>query len=163
MMAETLPLLRGSITLTDALDRDEDVCFQLGLVQKREDFFRMLSNAAHDIEAIVATHLAVPQSNCTMLSDIKTWRAGSYNVCIPVHVQRPGQKYIQKVLIRFPQPYKIGEDWKPGNSEEKLRTEVATYIWMQKNCPTVPIPRLLGFGFPSGTSVRLDSTLHQYC
>ncbi|KAK6385475.1 hypothetical protein LTS17_001043 [Exophiala oligosperma] len=30
--------------------------------------------------------------------------------------------------------------------DEKVRSEAATYIWMQQNCPEIPIPYLWGFG-----------------
>ncbi|OAA42761.1 hypothetical protein NOR_04892 [Metarhizium rileyi] len=39
----------------------------------------------------------------------------------------------------------------PGNSDEKLRTEIATYVWLEENCPDVPIPTLHAFGFPDGS------------
>ncbi|KAK0103267.1 hypothetical protein ONS95_005300 [Cadophora gregata] len=38
----------------------------------------------------------------------------------------------------------------PGNADEKLRCEVASYLWIQENCPDVSIPYLFGFGFPNG-------------
>ncbi|UPL02692.1 hypothetical protein LCI18_013626 [Fusarium solani-melongenae] len=55
-------------------------------------------------------------------------------------------------MIRFPLPYKIGESTHPGNADEKLRCEAATYAWLQSHCPSIPIPHLWGFGFPSGPS-----------
>jgi hypothetical protein len=48
--------------------------------------------------------------------------------------------------------------FRPGNVDEKLRTEAATYIWLQSNCPNIPVPRLFGFGFP-GTQSVLDNHL----
>ena len=53
-------------------------------------------------------------------------------------------------MIRFPLPYKVGEGHFPGNSDEKARVEAATYIWLRDNCPAVPVPKLLGFGFTNG-------------
>ena len=41
----------------------------------------------------------------------------------------------------------------PGNVDEELRFEVATYIWIHEIYPTVPIPTLYGFGFPDGQTV----------
>ncbi|KAH8710096.1 hypothetical protein GQ44DRAFT_626978, partial [Phaeosphaeriaceae sp. PMI808] len=38
------------------------------------------------------------------------------------------------------------------NAEEKLRCEVAAYIWIESNCPDIPIPCLRGFGFRNGQS-----------
>lgn len=58
--------------------------------------------------------------------------------------------------MRFPQPFKVGEDFRPGNAEEKLRCEAATYIWLQTKCPDIPIPRLFAVGFP-GTQLVMDS------
>jgi hypothetical protein len=80
---------------------------------------------------------------------VDKWIQGSFNVCIPVFIHAR-----KKVMIRFPLPYKIGEPTHPGNAEEKLRCEVATYasIWSQR--PSIPTPRLWGFGFPGGLSVR---------
>ncbi|KAK3903123.1 hypothetical protein C8A05DRAFT_14910 [Staphylotrichum tortipilum] len=72
---------------------------------------------------------------------------GSFNVCIPIYVNG-----VKRVMIRFPLPYKVGELAHPGNAAEKLRTEVATYAWIQTNCPDVPITRLWGFSFPGGST-----------
>ena len=56
--------------------------------------------------------------------------------CIPIHVD----KWSKRVLIRLPLPYKVGESPCPGNADEKLRCEAATFIWMRENCPEIPIP-----------------------
>ena len=50
-------------------------------------------------------------------------------------------------MIRFALPYKVGQEDFLGNMDEKLRCEAATYIWIQENCPDVPVPTLLGFAF----------------
>ena len=155
-MAKSLLLLKGQISLVEALARDDNIHFQLSLVQKRADFFATLSDSTQDIEATVANHLAVPRRNCTLVNDCKEWIHGSFNVCIPVLIKSPVDDLSRKVLVRIPLPYKVGEERNPGNGEEKLRSEVATYIWMQEHCPSVPIPRLLGFGFPTGASVSFS-------
>jgi len=41
----------------------------------------------------------------------------------------------------------VGEETFPGNADEKLRCEAATYIWIQENYPDIPIPQLWGFAF----------------
>ncbi|KIA75690.1 hypothetical protein HK57_00505 [Aspergillus ustus] len=56
----------------------------------------------------------------------------------------------RQLMIRFPLPYKVGEDYRPGNADENVRCEAGTYAWMQENCPTVPIPQLYGFGLSTG-------------
>lgn len=50
-------------------------------------------------------------------------------------------------MIRFPLPYKVGELNYPGNANEKVRCEAATYVWIRENCRDVPIPHLWGFAF----------------
>jgi hypothetical protein len=72
--------------------------------------------------------------------------AGSFNVCIPVRVNR-AKSPSNRVIVRFPLPYKVGEVQHPGNAEEKIRSEAATFIWIRENCPAVPIPYLWGLGF----------------
>jgi hypothetical protein len=80
---------------------------------------------------------------------------GSFNVCVPVSINHSVDNARKRVLIRFPLPYKVGESYCPGNSDEKLRCEAAAFLWLQENCSrAVPLPQLSGFGFPSGQSVR---------
>lgn len=78
---------------------------------------------------------------------------GYYNVCVPVEVDEAGIPGKQ-VIVRIPLPYKLGEAERPGNAEEKLRCEAATFIWIKEQCPEVPIPYLWGFGFPNGQCVH---------
>lgn len=153
-MATTLPLLRGSISLEDALAEDEDVIQQLSYPEKRLDFWLYLHRCRSQIEDIVSRHLNIPPSDFK-LSDVEEWIHGSFNACIPVYIVASARHPTlpQRLLIRFPLPYKIGEDFYQGNVDEKLRCEAATYIWLRSHCPVVPIPQLLGFGFPGGRSV----------
>ncbi|GKZ42598.1 hypothetical protein AbraIFM66951_002289 [Aspergillus brasiliensis] len=141
----TLPLLRGnSISLEDALADDDNVLHRLDYPQKHKDFWSYLVSIKADIEATVAFHLSATYCR---VDDEANWMFGSYNVCIPVWVNPPS---VNRVLVRIPLPYKIGEATNPGNVDEKLRCEVATYIWIRQNCPSVPIPLLHGFAFPDG-------------
>lgn len=59
----------------------------------------------------------------------------------------------RQIMIRFPLPYRIGENCCPGNADEKVRCEVGTYAWLQENCPVVPIPPLYGFGLCNDRTV----------
>ncbi|KAK3294538.1 uncharacterized protein B0H64DRAFT_189728 [Chaetomium fimeti] len=79
-----------------------------------------------------------------------TWILGSFNLCIPIRVRRSPKETPYTVLMRCPLRHKLAEDRYPGTVEEKMRCEVGAYVWMQENCPEVPIPNLLGFGFPGG-------------
>ncbi|RAK94065.1 hypothetical protein BO79DRAFT_241647 [Aspergillus costaricaensis CBS 115574] len=144
----TLPLLRGkSISLEDALADDDNILHRLDYPQKQQDFWSYLVSIRADIEATVAFHLS---ARYCRVDEESNWMFGSYNVCIPVWINPPSDK---RVLVRIPLPYKIGEETKPGNVDEKLRCETATYIWIRQNCPSVPIPLLHGFAFPDGQTV----------
>lgn len=144
---EKLPLLRGDITLGDALEDDDNILARLEYPQKKSDFWSYLSARKHEIEAVLLLHLRV--KHCRVAEE-SSWISGSYNVCIPVYINPPTDDCI---FVRIPLPYKVGETEKPGNIDEKLRCEVATYMWIQQNCPDVPIPSLLKFGFPDGQTV----------
>lgn len=78
------------------------------------------------------------------MADIKSWYHGGFNVCIPVTISAWEGKELpgQRVLIRFPLPYRVGEAFRPGNGDEKIRCEAGAYAYLQENCPEVPIPRL---------------------
>ncbi|OBT56003.1 hypothetical protein VE04_03024 [Pseudogymnoascus sp. 24MN13] len=68
-------------------------------------------------------------------------------MCLPVYIDHWKKRPGRKVMIRFPLPYKVGELNYPGNANEKVRCEAATYVWIRENCPDVPIPHLWGFAF----------------
>lgn len=143
----TLPLLRREIILEDALEDDDNILARLKYPAKQRAFWTYLQDNKHEIEAVVSFHLRV---NSCQVANEETWLFGSYNVCIPVDVNLPSHS---RVLIRIPLPFKLGEEEYPGNVDEKLRCEIATYLWIQENCPDVPIPTLFGCGFPDGHTV----------
>ncbi|KFX90879.1 hypothetical protein V490_06218 [Pseudogymnoascus sp. VKM F-3557] len=144
----TLPLLNKLVNLEDALRGDDDVLSQLRHPQERDDFFSYLESHTPDIKTQVCAHLGVSDCHVCIMS---IWRSGSFNVCVPVILPIiGGDQEPSTVYVRFPLPYKLGEDRFPGNIDEKLRAEVATYIWLQENSPDVPIPILHGFGLPDG-------------
>lgn len=148
-MPTTLPLLRGNSTsLEDALTDDDNILHRLEYPQKMNELWSHFLSHKNDIEELVSFHLGV--EHC-QVADENDWLFGSYNACIPVYINLPSK---ERVLVRIPLPFKVGELNNPGNVEEKLRCEVATYIWIHENCPTVPIPSLHGFAFPDGQTVR---------
>lgn len=153
-MAKTLPLLTGSITLSEALAEDEDVIQDLSYPEKRLDFWVHLHSCRPQIEQAISQHLNIPPADFR-LAEVEEWIHGSFNACLPVYIA-PGRrtsKLPPKAVIRFPLPYKLGEELSPENVDEKLRCEAATYVWLRGSCPDVPMPRLLGFGFPGTRSV----------
>jgi hypothetical protein len=145
-----LPLLMEAIRLEDALGDDDNVLPQLRYPGQKKEFWDYLMAHNADIETLVRYHLNI---NWCHVCVMETWKSGSFNVCIPVLVPATGRRGHDKVFVRFPLPYKIGEAENPGNVEEKLRGEIAAYIWLQKECPDVPIPTLYGFGLPAGQCV----------
>lgn len=104
------------------------------------------------IRAIVAHHLAVDPAHCNV-SPPEYWRHGSFNVCVPARVNAPDRGQPSFVMVRFPLPYRIGEITRPGNTDEKLGCEAATYAWLQEHCASVPIPHLYGVGLATGQQV----------
>lgn len=144
---------RGPITLQDALGEDDNVLARLRYPEQQRNFWASLVARKADIEALVRHHLGTDWSYvCTT----EIWKSGSFNVVVPVLIREGDLVY-----VRFPLPYKIGEAENPGNVDEKLRTELATYIWLQQHCPDVPIPVLHGFGLPDGACV--SQLFHVFC
>lgn len=125
---------------------------QLTYWQKRFDLLGYLYDLIPEIEAVVSHHLNLNGIEHCTLAPTSEWIHGSFNICLPVNIEIPGHTG-KRVIIRFPLPYKIGEETFPGNTDEKLRCEAATYIWIQENCPEVPIPQLLGFAFSGNQCV----------
>ncbi|KAF4620088.1 hypothetical protein G7Y89_g14735 [Cudoniella acicularis] len=157
----TFPLIRGKTTLADALEQEENMLLDLAYPEQRIDFFVSLYSRRKDIVKLVEYHLGLtnPNAGTCRLGEVKEWIHGSFNVCIPVYVDKWKKHPGRRVLIRFPLPYKIGESKYPGNADEKLRCEAATYIWIRENCPDVPIPHLWGFGLPGGKSFLEPQTV----
>ncbi|KAJ9365557.1 hypothetical protein C8Q69DRAFT_293717 [Paecilomyces variotii] len=150
-------LLRGFITLSEAEDEEDDMRARLQYVEKRGEFYTEMKNKEEDIRSIVASHCGLASADLVHVPDMFDekrilWIHGSFNVCIPVSIKQPGRSLPARMAFRVPLPYKVGEEFYPGNCEEKLRSEAATYIWIGENCPDVPIPTLRGFGVPGGLS-----------
>lgn len=146
---QNLPLrtLEGEISLQEALEEEDDMLQRFTYFKKSVYLLTYFLDHSAEIEAIVKHHLGLIGTGRCRLADIEEWIHGSFNICLPVYVKDWNQHAEKRVIIRFPLSYKVGEDTFPGNSEEKLRCEAATYIWIQKNCPDVPIPKLFGFAF----------------
>lgn len=146
--AHKLPLLRGRTTLVDALEEEENMLLRLGYPKKRFDFFLWILEHRKEFEAIVSHHLSLAGNEICRFGEVAEWTHGSFNVCIPVHIDNWSKYPGRRVLLRIPLPYKVGESTYPGNADEKLRTEAAAFVWIEDNCPDVPIRYLWGFGFP---------------
>ncbi|KZZ89733.1 Aminoglycoside phosphotransferase [Moelleriella libera RCEF 2490] len=144
----TRDLLSGPITLSSARARSSNVLHALAYPKQKEDFYKRMESHRPLIADVVAHHLGTESTEITVSSQ-DWWRHGSFNLCIPIRVDvdRSAKPRVPEfVLMRFPLPYRVGEATKPGNSDEKVNCEAATYAWLQENCPSVPIPKLYGFG-----------------
>lgn len=64
-------------------------------------------------------------------------------------------------MFRVPLPYRVGDEFRLGNSDEKVRCEAGTYAWLQENCPDMPIPRMYGVGVSIGEAVSTYSLSRQ--
>lgn len=146
-----LPLLRGQVDLEKALADDDNVLAQLRYPEQKKQFWSSLAARKADIEEMVRYQLGVEWCHLCVM---EIWRSGSFNVVIPVLL-----RHRRTVYLRFPLPYRIGEAEAPGNVEEKLRTEIATYLWLEEHCPDVPIPTLHAFGLPDGLTVSYNHAL----
>jgi hypothetical protein len=147
-------LLGGEITYAAAKEQDANILHQLGYRDQKIRYFTHLYRSRKQIESIVAHHLGLRSADTCRIVEIENWIHGSFNVCIRVDVDGQRGDPGKQVMIRFPLPYRIGEDSCPGNADEKVRCEAGTYAWLQENCPTVPIPQLYGFGLSTGQTVR---------
>ncbi|EDN05885.1 predicted protein [Histoplasma mississippiense (nom. inval.)] len=125
-------LLNRFITLSNAEVEEEDMRAELQYTQKRGILYTELDSQKKEIQRLVASHcgFACPDP-----------------VQVPKMVEQVNNK-----LMWLHGSFNIGEEEFPGNAEEKIRSEAATYIWINENCPDLPIPKLRGFGVPGGLS-----------
>jgi hypothetical protein len=145
-------LLRGSITYSQAKGKETNIIHQLTYWQRQNEFFEYIHKYSGLIEALVARHLGLCSSMCRVAGREK-WMHGSFNLCVPVLIRNANP-----VIMRFPLPYRVGDDFSPGNSDEKVRCEAGAYAWLEQECPAIRIPRIYGFGLSSGKCVCLPVT-----
>ncbi|KAM5476973.1 hypothetical protein MauCBS54593_000244 [Microsporum audouinii] len=145
-------LLQEEITYSAAKDKGINILHRLGYFEKQNQFIAELVGRTTWIKGVISHHLNIDPGKCD-IADSANWFQGSFNLCIPVTIrdwsrEQPGNR----VLLRLPLPYKIGEAFRPGNADEKIRCEAGTYAWLQEKHPSIPIPRLYGFSLSSGES-----------
>ncbi|KAL6235926.1 hypothetical protein BDW75DRAFT_229967 [Aspergillus navahoensis] len=141
-MPQTRQLLEGEITYSTAKDEEFNILHKLGYPEHKARFFAFLERYKYWIQSTVAFHLNISVNACQVAD------SGLCNLCIPVTIigSNLTLQFGNRVLVRFPLPYRVGEYSKPGNSDEKVRCEAGTYSWIEENCPEIPVPRLYGFG-----------------
>ncbi|TQS32384.1 hypothetical protein Golomagni_07299, partial [Golovinomyces magnicellulatus] len=142
----TRDMLLGEITYASAKKEDSNVLHRLTYFKKREVFFNIIIRHEAEVKKVIARHLGLRSTAKVNVVPWQQWLYGSFNVCIKVDVESDVKDSPTQFMMRYALPYKIGEEPFPGNSDEKVCTEAATYEWLRMNCPTIPIPRLYGFG-----------------
>ncbi|CAD0099970.1 unnamed protein product [Aureobasidium mustum] len=154
-----------SLTEQDALDIELDVIPQLQRQRETDDFRRKLQSSTSHIRELISRHLQIPESDF-VLDSPSAWKEGSFNICLGFDINNDRHPHLpQRALIRFPLPFNIGGSFAPGIMDEKLRCEAATYIWVRENCANIPIPRLLGMGFPGSqtfTAIENETFLNRF-
>ncbi|KKZ63773.1 hypothetical protein EMCG_01877 [[Emmonsia] crescens] len=159
-MPATRRLLRKEITYSFAKNEEVNIIHRLSYPSQETRFFTLLNNRRRWIRETVAHHLNLESPDICHVADIDDWLHGSFNVCIPVTIVNGNGKHQpgERVLLRLPLPYRVGENFRPGNADEKIRCEAGTYAWLEENCPDIPIPRLYGFAISTGeTFTRADN------
>ncbi|KAL4950406.1 hypothetical protein BDW69DRAFT_187382 [Aspergillus filifer] len=132
-----------NLSYKDARKRRFDVVLHSKFPGQKNAFQESLMSRRLTIGQVVAEHLGLRIRDVHVAGS--GWLYGRYNLCIPIDVHnRP------RVFFRVPLPYKLGQNHNPGNADEKLRCEIATYIWISEHCPGIPIAPLHGFGFENG-------------
>lgn len=157
-MPEYLPALKGEISLASALASDDDMLLELSFPSEQKQFLDSLCNKQREIELLVSSHLDLTEPRRCSMAEPEQWMLGYYNVCIPIVVDRGTETARKRLILRIPLPYKLRETNCPGNADEKLRCEAAAFIWIQDQCPEIPIPFLWAFGFQHGQSVRISNS-----
>lgn len=148
-MPATRILLGEEVTYEDAKTREINILHQLTYPDRFQRFYDFIFRHQSLIQERVAHHLDLHSPSRCRVASQEEWVNGAFNLCVPVIVDDS-----KRVLTRFPFPYRIGEDsFCSGNCDEKIRCEAATYAWMYRQCPKVPILYLYGFGLATGQCV----------
>lgn len=149
----TLSLSGGeTFSLSAATKNERNILSRLQRSHATEQLRQDLWGERTRIEALVANHLRRMSPSACTVQPTNTWFKGQFNICVVVHIQL-GDQTLSKMIFRCPMAHKVGEQYTPGSVDEKMRTEVATYAWIEANCPEIPIPCLRGFGFSRSLQV----------
>lgn len=141
-------MIRGEITYEAANEQDANILHELGYREQKIQFFTHLYRRRELIRKLVAHHLGLASTDACHVINVEDWIHGSFNVCIRVDIGDLNGNVVRQIMIRFPLPYRIGENCCPGNADEKVSCELGTYAWLKENCPVIPILHLCSFTNP---------------
>ncbi|EFW14151.1 predicted protein [Coccidioides posadasii str. Silveira] len=116
-MTRTRRLPRGEITYSGAKEEETNMLIALEDYGQTVKYFSHLLKQSDLICRAAAHHLGISPMECE-LDAFKHWLYGKFNVCIPIRIR--GRK---EVLMRFPILHRVGESFRPGNADEKIRCE----------------------------------------
>ncbi|KAM3497600.1 hypothetical protein MY11210_009700 [Beauveria gryllotalpidicola] len=133
---------RDTPSLAAAIESEGNRLVSMHYQRLKEEFYESINAQSCQIEALICKIFQVSECRVTP-SEI--WGSGSFNVAVLVRLPR------KNVYLRLPYLHRVGEKHFAGNAEEKLRTEIGTYLWLREHCPDVPIPELHAFGLPDGS------------
>jgi hypothetical protein len=142
-----------SFSLSAAQKNERNILARLQRSHATEQLYQDLWHDRETIEAVTAHHLGQINPSACTVQEMDTWLTGQFNICIIIHVRDSDGRTFRKIF-RCPMPHKVGEQYSPGTVDEKIRAEVATYAWIETNCPDIPIPYLHAFGLSSNLQVR---------
>ena len=134
-----------SITYQSALKKDANIINQAAYFAAAKELYQKLWGQRQAIQAVVKHDLRLGNRDSCVVQPQDQWIRGSFNVCIPVEVR--SARFHKMLIFRCPMPHKFAEARYPGTVDEKLSSEVGTYVWMQDRCHDVRIPHLYSFGF----------------
>ncbi|OAA63280.1 hypothetical protein SPI_03443 [Niveomyces insectorum RCEF 264] len=160
-MANTIQVGGEKFDYEKAIQSEEDFLHKCKKWLRLNWFNQDLHSHEAQLTRLAAFHLGVDSEAVTI--DPK-WTAGGFNMVIPLTVRdRNGNNVEDKdaseasktmlerrFVMRCPIPSSCAEEHHPGTILEKMRCEIASYIWMQRFCPEIRIPQLYGFGLPDG-------------
>lgn len=134
-----------SFTLSAAQKSERNILTRLRRSHATQNLYQDLWAEREAIEAVTAHHVRSKKPSACVVQETNAWMKGQFNICIPVHVHE-ADGTVSKKIFRCPMPHKVGEQNTPGAVEEKVRAEVASYAYIERNCPEIRVPRLSGFG-----------------
>ncbi|KAM3537540.1 hypothetical protein ARSEF1564_009542 [Beauveria bassiana] len=159
----TRDLLSGPITLSAAQSHPSNILHSLRYPALKIAFYAHIESHRALITDIIAHHFGISPSIVDVAPQV-WWRHGSFNLGIPGRILEPVPAGVPALFfIRFPLPYRVGELTLPGNADEKLSCEAATYAFIEESCSRVPIPKLYGFGLSNNLRVFLSLFLFPSC
>ncbi|KAK2773118.1 hypothetical protein FQN52_004710 [Onygenales sp. PD_12] len=150
-MVRTRQLKRGEVTYSWAKEEKTNMLIALEDNDQTNKQLAHLYGHLTLLKQLVAHHMGISPEECEMAGG---WFYGSYNICVPISIRGHRQ-----ILMRFPILHRVGESFRPGNADEKIRCEAGTYTWLNENCPSVPVPKLYGFALSTGQTYTAAENL----